>query len=157
MLSNKSGVKLVGSKVQNERKLTNKSNQRGRVQSPQPYLNKSLASTNYSQIRNQEQNGQFTNERDYISEKQDLNQRQQRQTADRHENNQYLNRTQQIPLTNKSLILDSAFDNPQVPGALLQRQGQSDCCVREHLPHNELDPRCYKNASGKVGKIPYAG
>lgn len=94
MLSNKSGVKLVGSKVQNERKLTNKSNQRGRVQSPQPYLNKSLASTNYSQIRNQEQNGQFTNERDYISEKQDLNQRQQRQTADRHENNQYLNRTQ---------------------------------------------------------------
>lgn len=31
------------------------------------------------------------------------------------------------------------------------------CCVQEHLPHNEMNPQCYKSASGGVGRIPYAG
>jgi len=28
--------------------------------------------------------------------------------------------------------------------------------MTEHLPHNEMNPQCYKNA-GNTGRIPYAG
>ena len=54
----------------------------------------------------------------------------------------------------KSQIMNEAWNNPRINE---NRQGAIDCCETEHLPHNELNPRCYKNASGLVGKIPYAG
>lgn len=58
----------------------------------------------------------------------------------------------------KSQILDGAWNDPRIVNSINEQDGRSKtCCDAEHLPHNEMNPQCYKNASGIASRIPYAG
>lgn len=69
MLSNKSGIKVQGTRVENERRIVQNGNIR--MNSPQGYQgNKSFASTNYSQTKQpvQNQNRQVLDRTGFINE-----------------------------------------------------------------------------------------
>lgn len=72
-----------------------------------------------------------------------------------------VNSFQSSPANNqitKSQIMDEAWKNQNIANTVYSNGQQNNtCCDREHLPHNEKNPQCYRNASGLASKIPYAG
>lgn len=58
----------------------------------------------------------------------------------------------------KSQIIDGAWRDPRLASSLNDyERRRNTCCEADHLPHNEMNPQCYRNASGITSRIPFAG
>lgn len=150
MLSNKTGVSLAGGKSQNQGRINNNNTRKVGVNSPTGNVaNKSFVSTTNTQGQGQGQRRGATNDRVNEYDDQDYYQTQTQQNQRGGAQNSNLR-------ANKSEILDRAWGDRQLAGQITGALNKT-CCVAEHLPHNEMNPQCYRNSGASVGRIPYAG
>ena len=53
-------------------------------------------------------------------------------------------------------IMDKAWNNAGMAESIINQE-QVVCCGNHHLPNNEKDPYSYKEASERMGQVPFAG
>lgn len=166
MLSNKTGVDIRGGKSQNQGRVSsgkanvnvNANSRKVGVNSPTGNIaNKSFVSTANTQNvqggQGQRKGGNLDRTNDYDDQYWGQSQNQGRNQYDLP--NQGGGRYEGLR-ANKSEIIDRAWGNRQLAGEIAGAMNQT-CCVNEHLPHNEMNPQCYKGSGASMGKVPFAG